>query len=118
MGWFPFVSWVASAVIDVALDPRWKPESTKEQIDAYSRNYFILISALNVGYGVLTRKVVDAGIAQAGYMVGVEDVLYFAIKGQPIPDKVDYLPEHMNTSGKLVTNSTLVLGVAVANLAF
>lgn len=117
MGWFPFVSWVLSAFVDAVFDPRWKPESTKEQIDEYSRNYFALVSALNVGYGAFSGKVVDAGIAQAGFMVGVEDVLYFAIKGQKIPDKLDYLPEHMNTPAKLVANSTVVLGVAVANLA-
>lgn len=113
MKWWPFASWLISAAVDIAFDPRWKPESTPEQISTYGKVYFAAVTAMNVAYAVAAKDVVGGLVAQAGYMVGVEDVLYFDLKRWAVPDSLPYLPFYMDTKEKLWVNSAIMTGVAL-----
>lgn len=116
---YPFIFWPVAAGIDVLFDKRFPRDPNKtytpEEIQAYTRLYFLSMTGINVLYYAFSKDARGALVAQAGYMAGVEDTLYFVIKKQPVPTNLEYLPTYMNTRGKLLSN-TVFSAIAAALL--
>lgn len=104
---YPPAFWVASTLVDLKADPRFKEGVTPEEVTRYCAKYYTSLTAVNMGYLLLTRDWLGTLFAQLGFVLGVEDWLYFLFKGEGYPD-LGYLPSYMNTPEKLRRNSLVV----------